>query len=122
LQQLLTSQEYRIMALDSRYIPLTMLWQLFSDKDTGNFLRNGYVKFYRDISRTVGKPVYQLTGSPPSYTYIEYGFLDTDGGWRIDLNDQSAFDLIPYAFPFDEEGNVDLYFVQANRYVIRIAD
>lgn len=100
------------MALDTRYIPLTGLWQLFSDKDTGNFLRNGYVKFWRDSARTVGKEIFQITGAPPSYTYIQYGFLDIDGSWRIDLNDQGAFDLIPYAFPYDSNGDVDLYYVK----------
>lgn len=100
------------MSLDPRYIPLTTIWQLFTDKDTGNFLRDGYVKFWIDTNRTVGKPVYQLTGSPPNYTYIEYGYLDTDGSWRVDINDQGALDLIPYGFPYDEDGNIELYFIK----------
>lgn len=100
------------MSLDTRYIPLTTIWQLFTDKDTLAFLANGYAKFWVDTARTVGKPVYQITGSPPNYTYIEYGFLDTDGGWRVPINDQGAFDSIPYAFPYDENGAVELYFVQ----------
>lgn len=100
------------MALDPKYIPLTSIWQLFTDKDTGNFLRNGYVKFWVDTARTVGKPVFQLTGSPPNYSYIQYGFLDTDGSWRVDLNDQGALDLIPYGFPYDSQGNIQLYFIK----------
>lgn len=54
------------MALDPKYIPLTSIWQLFTDKDTGEFLRNGYVKFWVDTARTVGKPVFQLTGDRKS--------------------------------------------------------
>lgn len=100
------------MSLDLRYIPLFYLWDLFSDKDTGDFLRNGYLKFWRDIARTTGKPVYQITGSPPNYSYINYGFLDTDGGWRVDLNDQGALDSVVYAFPYNEDGTIDLYYVQ----------
>lgn len=100
------------MALDLRYIPLYYLWDVFTDKDTGEFLRNGYLKFWRDVSRTVGKEVFQITGSPPNYSYINYGFLDTDGGWRVDLNDQGALDSIIYAFPYDDDGNIDLYYVE----------
>lgn len=100
------------MALDLRYIPLFYLWDVFTDKDTGDFLRNGYLKFWRDVSRTTGKEVFQITGSPPNYSYISYGFLDTDGGWRVDLNDQGALDSIIYAFPYDVDGNIDLYYVE----------
>lgn len=100
------------MPLDPNYVPLTPLWELHSDKDTGNFLRNGYALFYRDTARTVGKPVYQLTGSPPNYTYIQYGFMNTDGSWQVNLNDQGAFGQVVYGFPLDSNGDVDLYFIQ----------
>lgn len=100
------------MSLDPRYIPLTTIWQLFTDKDTGEFLRNGYVKFWIDTNRTIGKPVYELTGSPPNYTYIEYGSLDVDGSWRVPVNTQGALDSIPYAYPYDADGNVELYFIK----------
>jgi hypothetical protein len=100
------------MALNPDYIPLTSLWELHSDKDTGELLRSGYALFFRDTERTIGKPVFQITGSPPNYTYIEYGALDLDGAWRIDLNDQGAFDSIPYGYVLDVDGNTDLYFIQ----------
>jgi hypothetical protein len=100
------------MPLNPNYVPLTPLWELHSDKDTGNFLRNGYVKFFRDTARTVGKPVYQLTGSPPNYTYTQYGFMDIDGSWRVNLNDQGAFGQVVYGYPLDLSSNVDLYFIQ----------
>lgn len=100
------------MGLDTRYIPITGLWEIFTDKNLLTFLANGYVKFWIDTERTVGNPVYQVTGTPPNYTYIQYGFTDTDGGWRIDLNQQGAFDSTPYFFPYDSNGNVQLYFVQ----------
>lgn len=98
------------MALNPDYVPLTPLWEVFTDKDLLTFLRDGYAKFYRDTARTVGKPVYQLTGSPPNYTYTQYGFLDTDGSWRVNMNDQGAFSEVLYGYPLDMDGNVDLYF------------
>ncbi len=98
------------MALNPNYVPITPLWEVFTDKDLLTFLADGYVKFYIDTERTVGKPVYQLTGSPPNYSYTQYGFLDTDGSWRVDMNLQGAFDQVIYGYPLDEFGNVQLYF------------
>ncbi len=98
------------MALNPNYVPLTPLWEVFTDKDLLTFLHDGYVKFYIDTERTVGKLVYQLTGSPPNYSYTPYGFLDTDGSWRVNMNLQGAFDQVIYGYPLDEFGNVQLYF------------
>lgn len=98
------------MALNPNYVPLTPLWEVFTDKDLLTFLSDGYVKFYVDTARTVGKPVYQLTGSPPNYSYTQYGFLDTDGSWRVNMNLQGAFDQVIYGYPLDEFGEVQLYF------------
>jgi hypothetical protein len=100
------------MALNPDYVPMTPMWELHSDKDTGEFLRSGYAKFAIDTARTVGKPVYKITGSPPNYTYIADGFFDTDGLWRVDLNDQGAFDDILYGYVLDEAGDTELYYVQ----------
>jgi len=98
------------MALNPNYVPLTPLWEVFTDKDLLTFLSDGYVRFFIDTERTVGKPVYQLTGSPPNYTYTQYGFLDTDGSWRVNMNLQGAFDQVIYGYPLDEFGEVQLYF------------
>lgn len=100
------------MALNPDYIQMTPWWELHSDKDTGELLRSGYAIFTRDTARTTGKPVYKLTGSPPNYTYIVTGFETAEGYWRVDLNDQGAFDDILYGYPFDEDGATDLYFIQ----------
>lgn len=101
------------MAIDARYILSPPLWQLFTDKDTLEFLANGYVLFFDDNSRTVGKPVYMITGSPPNYSYIAYGNYDINGAWRVDLNDQGAFDNAVYLFPYLTDGTtVDNYFIQ----------
>lgn len=100
------------MALNPNFVPLTPLWEVFTDKDLLTFLSDGFVRFFIDTERTVGKPVYQLTGSPPNYAYTPYGFLDTDGSWRVNMNLQGAFDQVIYGFPLDEFGNVQLYFAQ----------
>lgn len=104
------------MPLDPNYVPFTGLWELHTDKDTTELLANGYVLFFRDTARTTGKPVYQLTGSPPNYNYIQYGFLvmtgPNAGAWQVNLNDQGAFSQIPYGYCLDSNGDLDLYFVQ----------
>lgn len=100
------------MALNPQYVIAPALQQHFTNKDDGNFLRNGYVLFFKDNARQVGKPVYRLVGSPPNYSYVPYGFLDNDGAWRIDLNTQGAFDYTVYYYPYDDDGNVELYFIQ----------
>lgn len=100
------------MALNSKYIIAPALQQHFTDKTTGDFLRNGYVLFSKDNARTIGKPVYKLTGAPPNYNYIQTGYFDTNGMWRVDLNLQGAFDDLIYLYPYDENGDVELYFVQ----------
>ncbi len=100
------------MTLDAKYVLAQDLWELFTDKDTGEFLRNGYILFYKDSSRSVGKPVFRLTGSPPDYSYIEYGAYTDAMAWRVDLNDQGAYDYNLYYYPYDAENNTELYFIQ----------
>lgn len=101
------------MSLNSKYVLAQDLWELFTNKDTGQFLRNGYILFAKDDSRLEGKVVYRLSGNPPDYTYVPYGNFDTNGLWRVDLNDQGAYDYNLYYYPYDEFGNVELYFAQA---------
>lgn len=105
------------MSLNSNYVLLPPLQNIFRDKDTGLPLRNGYLLFFKDNQRTVGKEVFQLTGSPPNYTYTTLGHLNTDGSWQVDLdsigsisNGVNTCNL--YWYPFDDSGNVELYFVQ----------
>lgn len=115
---------------NSLYVPLTSLWEVYTDKDAFSpvppplgqitfisyFLRNGYAYFYKDTQRSVAKPVYIITGSPPNYAFIEYGQLIQTGintsAWKVPLNSQGAFDKIIYAYPYDENGNVELYYVE----------
>lgn len=84
---------------------------IFIDRATGEPLANGYVSFFSDNSRTTPKPIYTLTGTPGSYTYVPLVNpvpLTAIGT----LSDGFGNDIIPYYLPFDSNGNTDLYFLQ----------
>ncbi len=100
------------MALDPRYVWLPTLQQLFVDKNTNEFLANGYILFFDDNQRTVGKEVFTISGSPPAYSFVPYGFFDINGAWRVNLDQDSAIDVALYFYPYDAMGNVDNYFIQ----------
>lgn len=98
--------------LDSRYILMQDLQEYFVDKDTGLPLSAGRITFYSDINRTVLKNIYQLTGSPPNYTYAPLPnplILSAVGTPQ----DASGNDVAVYYFPFDINGNVELYYITA---------
>ncbi len=83
---------------------------------TAEYLADGYIYFYRDIARSVLKPVYKLTNdgtnqfieiSNPVRTNATGQFVDGDG------------DIINlYLFPFEntpsdtETGQIDLYYIE----------
>lgn len=97
------------MGLDTLYIPINTFQEIFLDKDDGCFLSAGIVKFYKDSDRVTGKPVYQLTGSPPNYTYTPLGTdltLSANGTFQ----DGSGNDITVYLFPYDADGNIELYY------------
>lgn len=97
------------MGLDIRYIPSKMFQESILDKDTGCALAAGVVKFYKDNARTTPKEVFKITGSPPNYTYVSIGT-------EVTLNAVGAFDdglgndIIPYLYPYDSSGNLELYY------------
>jgi len=98
------------MALDEKYFISAPLDQYFVDKDTGLPLCNGTITFFRDSARTTPKAVFQLSGTPANYTYTaltdpvvlsSVGTLQNAGGDNVAL----------YYYPYDSEGNLDLYYV-----------
>lgn len=103
------------MALDERYIVASDLEQYFVDKDTGEPLAGGTLTFYRDIARNVPKVVYQLSGSPPNYTYTampnpitlsSVGTVQNAGG------DNEVIYYFPYTTdPVSGEEILDLYYI-----------
>ena len=101
------------MALDPRYITSTELESFFIDKDTGEPLANGYVQFWQDASRTTPKLVYELTGSPPNYTYTALPnpiVLSNTGNFQ----DAAGNNIAVYYFPYDSfnaDANLQLYYI-----------
>lgn len=97
------------MGLDLNYIPSTYFQEALLDKTTGEPLAAGVVTFYRDIARTELKPMYRISGTPPNYTYTALPNPLTLSSIGT-IQDGSGNDVVPYFFPFDAEGNVDLYY------------
>jgi len=96
--------------LDVKYIPLNILQQYFVNK-YGFPLAGGKVKFYSDNQRTVAKSVYQLSNNPPDYTYTVLGSeltLSSQGTFT----DENGSDISVYAYPYDENGNLELYYME----------
>lgn len=98
------------MGLDPRYFVTADLEEYFVDKDSGLPLAGGTISFYRDVSRSTPKTVYQLSGSPPNYTYTalpnaltlsSVGTVQNAGGDNV----------VIYYYPYDDEGNLDLYYI-----------
>lgn len=100
------------MSLDERFFVTSDLEGYFVDKDSGLPLAGGTLTFYRDSARNTPKTVFQLSGAPPNYTYTalpnpvvlsSVGTPQNAGGDNI----------VIYYFPFDDEGELDLYYVVA---------
>src|SRR5690348_4999076 len=97
------------MSIDPRYMIASSLQEYFVDKDTGLPLSGGIVSFWNDTNRTLPKPVFMLSGSPPSYTYTELPnplILSAVGTPQYNGND-----IVIYYYPYDANGNVELYYV-----------
>jgi hypothetical protein len=100
------------MALDPHYITDGPLEEAFLDKDTGLPLAGGFIYFFRDASRITPKTVYQLTGSPPDYTYvalpnpIELSSIGT-------VQDAGGDNVVIYYYPWLADGlTPDLYYIE----------
>lgn len=98
------------MAISPLYIPLFTIEEVILDKDTGLPLAGGVVKFYRDSQRLTPKPVYKISGVTPNYTFVSVG-VELTLGIAGDFVDQDGFPFVPYAYPYDADGAVDLYYV-----------
>ena len=103
------------MAIDEKYVPITLLNQYFVNKDDGLPLANGTLEFYRDVSRGTTKTVYQLSSSGGDYTYVALpNPVDLSiAGTVVNGNDDN---VAIYAYPFindpaDNELTLDLYYV-----------
>lgn len=99
------------MALNTDYMIAPSLQEYFVDKSTGLPLSGGKVYFYSDVNRTMPKAVYTISGSPPNYSYVQLpnpSTLSSVGTFQ----DEGNNDILPYYFPFDADGNVELYYIE----------
>lgn len=99
------------MAIDSRYIPAFSIEDVILDKDTGAPLSGGFVYFEQDNNRGVLKPIYQITGTSPNYTYTQLPNpmeLSSIGTFVDSLDNP----VIPYFFPYDSNNDPEYYYVR----------
>lgn len=99
------------MTIDSHYIPAFSIEEVILDKDTGAPLSGGLVYFEQDDQRGVLKPVYQITGTSPNYSYIQLPnpmTLSSIGTFEDSLSNPT----VPYFYPYDGDFNVELYYVR----------
>lgn len=103
------------MALDERFVTSVNLEPYFVDKSTGLPLANGTVEFWQDDDRGTPKLVYQLSGSPPNYTYTALPnplTLSAVGTFQNAGGDNIAVYYFPYdGDPDSSNGNVELYYI-----------
>lgn len=100
--------------LDTRYITGPELQDYFVNKSTGQPLVFGKIYFYEDDSRTTPKNVFQLTYNSMtgqySYTALPNPLTLSATGT---FDDGNNVNIPVYYYPFDEFGNLQLYYVVA---------
>lgn len=98
------------MSIDPRYICASDLELALVDKDTGLPLAGGTISFYSDINRSTLKPIFTISGSPPNYSFVQLpnpSILNGAGQFV----DGTGNVVVPYYFPFDANGNSELYYI-----------
>lgn len=98
--------------LDPRYVTSKMLEENYVDIITGEPLAGGRLFFYKDNNRTDFKTVFTLSGDAPNYSYVALPnpVNLSSSGSPVDV---SGNNIKIYYFPFDEDGNQELYYVIA---------
>lgn len=104
------------MGLDPRFVLAPSLEMYFVNKDDGTPLSNGKVYFWEDNARSIPKPVYEISGTPPNYSYTVLPnpvTLSSVGTFQ----DGSGNNILPYYFPFDgtpdtTTNTIDLYYIE----------
>lgn len=97
------------LGLDPLYVVAVSQQEVFTDKDTGEVLASGEIRFFKDDERNVPKDVFILTGGP-SYSYTNIGSV-------VSINAAGSPEYMGnnvniYYFPYDENGLIERYYVQ----------
>lgn len=92
------------------YYPLTSIQEQLVDKLTDKPLASGVVYFFEDNARTIPKEVFTLDNNPQDYTYSSLGTSLTLSSIGT-FNDSLGNNIIPYLYPFDAQGNKQLYYI-----------
>jgi hypothetical protein len=88
---------------NAQYTIAPSLQQCFINPNTGVALASGTVEFFRNTDRLTQKSVYKYTGTPaPAFIALPNPVI---------LNGSGCFDDIIYYLPFDQDGNIDLYYI-----------
>ncbi len=97
--------------LDPRFIPAFSIEDVILDKDTGQPLSAGLVYFEQDNQRGILKPIYQISGTSPNYTFTQLPNPMTLSsiGTFVDSLDNP---VIPYFYPYNGNGDVELYYIR----------
>jgi hypothetical protein len=99
------------MSIDQNFIPAFSIEEVILDKDTGAPLSGGQVYFEQDNNRGVLKPVYQITGTSPNYTFTQLPnpmTLSSIGTFEDSLSNP----VVPYFFPYDGNFDPEYYYVR----------
>ncbi len=99
--------------LNSMYIASLDLNPYQVSNQNAEALAGGKIWFYVDNNRTVAKNIFELvqgSGSPPNYTYapLPNPITLSNSGTFMDANGN---DVSVYYYPFDQFGNLQLYYV-----------
>jgi hypothetical protein len=97
--------------IDSHYIPAFSIETVILDKDTGAPLSGGLVYFEQDNNLGVLKPVFQITGTSPNYTFTQLPnpmTLSAIGTFEDSLSNP----VVPYFYPYNASLGVELYYVR----------
>lgn len=100
------------MATNSNYVLAPSLQEYFVDKTTGFPLNGGQIYFYSDNNRQSlqPKPVYELSGSPPNYSFTPLpNPLKLSNVGTVQNIDGA--DVIPYYYLLDDSGQPELYYI-----------
>lgn len=103
--------------LNTKYIPMANHQIYFVDPETGAPLSAGTLTAYEDDDRATLMPLFKLKGTPPNYEYEELPnnpLILSTSGTTVDADGN---DIIPYFYPYDETGDLKLYY-----YVVKNSD